>query len=72
LWGKVKIPGYLADSFWIRLDPEHDRWLLVLWPRAFRGVEAIFEKVFPKFHHQSMPQITRFLDDLEQRYPFEG
>jgi hypothetical protein len=35
-------------------------------------VEALFEKRFPKFHHQSMRQITRFLDDLEKRYPFEG
>lgn len=42
---------------------------VVLWPRAFRGLEDSFARRFPKLHHQSLRQMTRFLDDLERRYP---
>lgn len=44
---------------------------VVLWPRAFRRLEEFLERRFPRLHHQSMLQITRFLDDLERRYPLE-
>ena len=37
----------------------------VPWRRGF------LRKRFPKVHHQSMRQITRFLDDLERRYPLD-
>jgi hypothetical protein len=63
--GGILLPGPVGSPFLVL-------GAVVLWPRAFRGVEALFEKRFPKFHHQSMRQITRFLDDLEKRYPFEG
>ncbi len=42
---------------------------LVLWPEKFRKVEDWFERKFPKAHHLSMRQISRYLDDLERRYP---
>jgi|GEM_PF-463083 len=42
---------------------------LVLWPKAFGRADAWFEKRFPKAHGQSVRQINRYLDDLEQRYP---
>jgi hypothetical protein len=42
---------------------------VVLWPRVFHRVEACFLRRFPKLHHQSVLQVTRFLEDLERRYP---
>ncbi len=42
---------------------------LVLWPKAFSGVENWFERRFPKIHKQSLYQINRYLNDLESRYP---
>jgi hypothetical protein len=45
---------------------------VILWPRAFKGLEAWLERRFPKLHHQSMRQVTRLLDDLDRRYPRPG
>ena len=42
---------------------------LVLWPKAFGKVENWFERKFPKIHKQSLYQINRYLNDLENRYP---
>ena len=42
---------------------------LVLWPKAFGKVENWFERRFPKMHKQSLYQINRYLNDLENRYP---
>jgi len=42
---------------------------LVLWPKAFGKVENWFERRFPKVHKQSLYQINRYLNDLENRYP---
>lgn len=42
---------------------------LVLWPKAFGKVENWFERKFPKIHKQSLHQIHRYLNDLENRYP---
>jgi hypothetical protein len=42
---------------------------LVLWPRAFGKVENWFERKFPQVHKQSLYQIHRYLNDLEDRYP---
>ena len=42
---------------------------LVLWPKAFGKVENWFERKFPKVHKQSLHQIHRYLNDLENRYP---
>jgi hypothetical protein len=62
--GGLILPGPVGTPFLILGG-------LVLWPRAFKGVETRFERRFPKLHHQGMRQITRFLDDLERRYPPE-
>ncbi len=42
---------------------------LVLWPKAFGGVETWFHRRFPTVHGKSMQQLGRYLDDLERRYP---
>jgi hypothetical protein len=42
---------------------------LVLWPKAFGKVENWFERRFPKMHKQSLYQINRYLNDLENRFP---
>jgi hypothetical protein len=63
--GGLILPGPVGTPFLILGG-------VVLWPRAFKGVETRFERRFPKFHHQGMRQITRFLDDLERRYPVES
>jgi hypothetical protein len=42
---------------------------LVLWPKAFGKVENWFERRFPQMHKQSLYQISRYLNDLERRYP---
>ncbi len=62
--GGILLPGPVGTPFLVLGG-------VMLWPRAFRRVEGFLENRFPKFHHQSMLQITRFLDDLERRYPLE-
>jgi hypothetical protein len=62
--GGLLLPGPVGTPFLILGG-------VVLWPRAFRGVQGMFERRFPKLHHQSMRQIVRFLDDMERRYPLE-
>jgi hypothetical protein len=62
--GGILLPGPVGSPFLVL-------GAVILWPRAFRGLEGFFERRFPKLHHQSMRQITRFLDDLEARYPIE-
>jgi hypothetical protein len=42
---------------------------LVLWPSAFGKVEEWFQSRYPVLHKQGMRQVSRYLDDLEQRYP---
>ena len=43
---------------------------LVLWPKAFGKLESWLERRYPGVHRQSMKQIGRFLNDLENRYPY--
>jgi len=62
--GGILLPGPVGTPFLVLGG-------VVLWPRAFRRLEAFLERRFPRLHHQSMLQITRFLDDLERRYPLE-
>lgn len=62
--GGILLPGPIGSPFLILGG-------VVLWPRAFRGLDHFFERRFPKVHRQSMRQITRFLDDLDRRYPLE-
>lgn len=42
---------------------------VILWPSAFRRLEASFQRRFPKIHRASIRQIARFVRDLEARYP---
>lgn len=42
---------------------------VILWPRAFRGLDAFLERRFPKLHRQGVHQVVRLLDDLDRRYP---
>jgi hypothetical protein len=42
---------------------------LVLWPETFGRVESWFERRWPKLHQEGMRQISRYLSDLEKRYP---
>lgn len=45
---------------------------LALWPGAFSKLELWLERRYPVVHKKSMKQISRFLDDLEKRYPYSG
>jgi len=62
--GGLLLPGPVGTPFLVLGG-------VVLWPRTFRWLEGFLERRFPRLHHQSMLQITRFLDDLERRYPLE-
>jgi hypothetical protein len=42
---------------------------IALWPTAFRKVERWFMKVAPGIYQKGVPQMERFLADLERRYP---
>jgi hypothetical protein len=42
---------------------------LVLWPGAFGELEKWFQRRNPALYQRGMRQISRFLDDLERRYP---
>jgi hypothetical protein len=43
---------------------------LLLWPRSFRGLENWLRRSNPALYDQGMKQISRYLDDLERRYPY--
>ena len=60
--GGILLPGPVGTPFLVL-------GAVMLWPRAFGHLEVCVEKRFPRVHHQSLRQITRFLTDLEQRYP---
>ena len=61
--GGLLLPGPVGSPFLILGG-------VILWPAAFRRVERCFEKRFPRLHKQGMMQITRFVTDLERRYPW--
>jgi hypothetical protein len=42
---------------------------VLVWPRAFDGVERFFKKRFPRTYRLGALQGERFLSDLERRYP---
>jgi hypothetical protein len=60
--GGLLLPGPIGSPFLILGG-------VILWPKAFERAELLFEKRFPRAHRQSVRQITRFLNDLERRYP---
>jgi hypothetical protein len=61
--GGLLLPGPVGSPFLILGG-------VILWPAAFSRVEKCFEKRFPRLHKQGMMQITRFVTDLERRYPW--
>jgi len=58
----VLLPGPVGTPFLIL-------GCIMLWPGAFERAENFVEARFPRVHHHGLRQITRFLDDLERRYP---
>jgi hypothetical protein len=60
--GGILLPGPVGTPFLVLGG-------VILWPRAFQRLEGLLERRFPRLHHQSMIQITRFINDLERRYP---
>jgi hypothetical protein len=42
---------------------------LVLWPSTFGKVEGWLRRRNPDLYQRGMQQVSRFLDDLERRYP---
>jgi hypothetical protein len=61
--GGVLLPGPVGTPFLIAGG-------LILWPTAFRGVGKCLQKRFPRFHREGVHQMTRFIGDLERRYPW--
>jgi hypothetical protein len=61
--GGLLLPGPIGSPFLILGG-------VILWPAAFNRVEKCFEKRFPRLHKRGMMQITRFVTDLERRYPW--
>jgi hypothetical protein len=60
--GGMLLPGPVGTPFLIA-------GCVMLWPGAFERIELSFEKRCPRMHHHSVRQMTRFLNDLERRYP---
>ncbi|MFO1419053.1 MAG: hypothetical protein U1E83_10340 [Methylotetracoccus sp.] len=58
----VVMPGVLGLPFLVLGG-------LILWPKTNRRAERWLEGHAPKLFQGSMRQISRFLDDLERRYP---
>jgi hypothetical protein len=42
---------------------------VMLWPSGFKRVNMFFARRFPRAHHLGALQSSRFLSDLERRYP---
>ncbi len=42
---------------------------VLVWPKAFERMDLLLAKRFPRAHHLGVLQSTRFLSDLERRYP---
>jgi hypothetical protein len=42
---------------------------VMVWPKAFERIDLFLGKRFPRAHHLGVIQSTRFLSDLERRYP---
>ena len=61
--GGLLLPGPVGTPFLIVGG-------VVLWPKAFSRAETFLERKFPKMHRQGVKHITRFVADLETRYPF--
>jgi hypothetical protein len=42
---------------------------VILWPEGFGWLEHYFARRFPRTHRMSLDQMTRYLRDMERRYP---
>jgi hypothetical protein len=60
--GGIVLPGPIGTPIFILGG-------VILWPRAFRGLDAWLERRFPSLHRQGVRQVVRLLDDLDRRYP---
>ena len=60
--GGLLLPGPVGSPFVILGG-------VILWPRVFERVETAFANRFPRVHRQSVRQISRFLTDMDRRYP---
>jgi hypothetical protein len=60
--GGLLLPGPVGTPFLVLGG-------VVIWPKTFGWAERYLERKFPRLHHHSLRQITRFLNDLERRYP---
>jgi hypothetical protein len=63
--GGLLLPGPVGTPFLIVGG-------VILWPAAFKRVEACFQKRLPRMHKVGMKQMKRFITDLERRYPWTG
>lgn len=58
----VLLPGPVGTPFMIAGG-------ISLWPSALGRVDDWFRHRFPGMHRDGMKQVSRFLSDLEHRYP---
>jgi hypothetical protein len=58
----ILLPGPVGSPFLVAGG-------VALWPAGFRKVERWFMKVAPGMYQKGVPQMERFLADLERRYP---
>jgi hypothetical protein len=63
--GGVILPGPVGAPFLLLGG-------LILFPNAFRKVDRGFANKFPKLHNEGMKQVSRFVNDLERRYPTQA
>lgn len=57
--GMVGIPAVIAGG-------------IVCWPKAFKPLDRWIGRKFPAVHGKSLDQISRYLGDLERRYPTQS
>ena len=60
--GGLLLPGPIGTPFLIVGG-------VILWPKAFMGLEARFQSRFPELHKKGVKQVVRFVNDLNRRYP---
>jgi hypothetical protein len=60
--GGLLLPGPVGTPFLVAGG-------VILWPAAFKRMETFLQRRFPRFHREGVIQMTRFITDLERRYP---
>jgi len=59
------LPGVIGTPFWVIGT-------LILWPNLGKRTEYWLESRAPTLFKAGMRQVSRFLDDLDRRYPHSG